>query len=255
LEVFKLTGQRLSHLQTQFEEGRPAHEVKVFVLDWPRQELHRRIETRVRQMFAAGLVEEVRGLIARYGQLSRTARQAVGYREVLRYLGVDMEGTGGGQPTVAADSRRRDASYTEGVDLPLRAQADQHGAGGVPVGEMAPWTADRRRAAQAAGSKSPQEHGAPAAGTGSACERNVFAADAGMVPGRSRTGLADAVPSLDACMQQVLVRTRRFARRQETWFRALSECMRVPWRAGMTAQAMAETILDLARARTGKGSD
>src|SRR6266404_9519416 len=43
LEVFKLTGQRLSHLQTQFDEGRPASAVKVFVLSWPRQELHARI--------------------------------------------------------------------------------------------------------------------------------------------------------------------------------------------------------------------
>src|SRR5207248_681917 len=55
LEVFKLTGQRLSHLQTQFEEGRPATAVKVFVLSWPREELHRRIDGRVEQMFAAGL--------------------------------------------------------------------------------------------------------------------------------------------------------------------------------------------------------
>jgi tRNA dimethylallyltransferase len=40
LEVFKLTGQRLSHLQTQFDEGRPASQTKVFVLSWPRDELH-----------------------------------------------------------------------------------------------------------------------------------------------------------------------------------------------------------------------
>src|SRR4029079_11282642 len=60
LEVFKTTGQRLSHWQTQFDEGRPASAVKVFVLAWPREELHRRIDARVEQMFAAGLVEEVR---------------------------------------------------------------------------------------------------------------------------------------------------------------------------------------------------
>jgi tRNA dimethylallyltransferase len=47
LEVFRLTGQRLSHLQTQFDEGRPSSETKVFVLSWPREELHRRIDARV----------------------------------------------------------------------------------------------------------------------------------------------------------------------------------------------------------------
>ena len=69
MEVFKLTGQRLSHLQTQFDEGQPASQAKVFVLSWPREELHRRIDARVEQMFAAGLVEEVRGLMAKYGTL------------------------------------------------------------------------------------------------------------------------------------------------------------------------------------------
>src|SRR6185436_4581831 len=81
LEVFKLTGQRLSHLQTQFDEGRSATAVRVFVLSWPRDELHRRIDARVEKMFAAGLVEEVRGLLAKHGTFSRTALQAVGYRE------------------------------------------------------------------------------------------------------------------------------------------------------------------------------
>jgi tRNA dimethylallyltransferase len=37
-------------------------------------------------MFAAGLVEEVRGLVARPRPLSKTALQAVGYREVIEHL-------------------------------------------------------------------------------------------------------------------------------------------------------------------------
>jgi tRNA dimethylallyltransferase len=37
-------------------------------------------------MFAAGFVDEVRGLLERFGQLSRTASQAVGYREVIDHL-------------------------------------------------------------------------------------------------------------------------------------------------------------------------
>ncbi len=86
LEVFRVTGEPLSHRQTHFDEGRPASECKVFVLAWPREELHHRIDARVDAMFDSGLVEEVRGLTANYGSLSRTASQAVGYREVMEHL-------------------------------------------------------------------------------------------------------------------------------------------------------------------------
>jgi tRNA dimethylallyltransferase len=92
LEVHRQTGQPISHLQTQFEDGTPAQECRVFVLDWARDELHRRINARVDRMFAAGLVEEVRGLLARHGALSRTASQAVGYREVLAHLRGERDG-------------------------------------------------------------------------------------------------------------------------------------------------------------------
>ena len=68
------------------DEGRQAEECKVFRLEWPRPELHHRIDRRVDSMFAAGLVDEVRGLLSRYGNLRRTASQAVGYREVLAHL-------------------------------------------------------------------------------------------------------------------------------------------------------------------------
>ncbi|WP_254510562.1 tRNA (adenosine(37)-N6)-dimethylallyltransferase MiaA [Anatilimnocola floriformis] len=86
LEVFRLTGQPLSHQQYQFDDAKSAAESHVFVLQWPREILHQRIEARVDQMFAAGLVEEVKSLIAQHGSLSRTANQAVGYREVLEFL-------------------------------------------------------------------------------------------------------------------------------------------------------------------------
>ena len=81
LEVHRLTGQPISHLQLQFDE--PCDAQRVFVLDWPRAELHQRIEQRVRWMFSHGIVDEVQGLLYKYGQLGRTAGQAVGYREVI----------------------------------------------------------------------------------------------------------------------------------------------------------------------------
>lgn len=86
LEVNKLTGRPLSHQQTQFDEGTPAEECRVFALEWPRPVLHERIASRVRQMFAHGLVDEVRGIQEKFPALSRTAAQAVGYREVLEHL-------------------------------------------------------------------------------------------------------------------------------------------------------------------------
>jgi tRNA dimethylallyltransferase len=86
LEVYRATGEPLSHQQTEFEEGRSAVECRVFVLRRERGELHRRIEGRVEAMVDVGLVEEVRLLTAGGRQLGRTASQAVGYRDALGYL-------------------------------------------------------------------------------------------------------------------------------------------------------------------------
>ena len=97
LEVHARTGRPISSLQRQFHSGRPASECRVFVLDWPRDELYARIDGRVDRMFAQGLVDEVRGLLGDPRGLSRTARQAVGYREVIEHV----EGHRGLQETIA----------------------------------------------------------------------------------------------------------------------------------------------------------
>jgi tRNA dimethylallyltransferase len=102
LEVYRATGQPISHQQFQFEEGRRSDECRVFVLRRERTELHRRIESRVEGMIEAGLIDEVRQLTETpplpLGEgrgegdspsacrLGRTARQAVGYREALDHL-------------------------------------------------------------------------------------------------------------------------------------------------------------------------
>ena len=86
LEVYRATGEPISHQQLQFDEGRPADECRVFVLRRRREELHARIEGRVEAMINAGLVDEVRPLTSDGRELGRTARQAVGYREALAYL-------------------------------------------------------------------------------------------------------------------------------------------------------------------------
>jgi len=57
------------------------------------EEVDRRIAARLAAMVEAGLVDEVRDLAARPAGLSRTARQALGYREVLAHVedGVGLE--------------------------------------------------------------------------------------------------------------------------------------------------------------------
>ena len=64
----------------------PRASAAVFCLDLPRDVLYQRINERVECMFAAGLVEEVAALLRLERPLSRTARQALGYEEVIAHL-------------------------------------------------------------------------------------------------------------------------------------------------------------------------
>ncbi len=91
LEVFHLTGRPISQLQREFDNVTPPELCRVFVLDWPREMLYERINRRVDAMFSAGLVEEVGRLIGRDKPLSRTASQAVGYRETIAHLSGDAD--------------------------------------------------------------------------------------------------------------------------------------------------------------------
>jgi tRNA dimethylallyltransferase len=86
LEVYRKTGQPISKLQRQFEVARSADMCRVFVLAWDRAVLCSRIDQRVEEMFAAGLVDETAMLLARKEPPGRTALQAVGYREVAAHV-------------------------------------------------------------------------------------------------------------------------------------------------------------------------
>jgi tRNA dimethylallyltransferase len=63
----------------------PPSDVRQVGIVWPRDTLSQRIERRVHAMVAAGLLDEVRGLVSRYS-LSREARQALGYKELIEHL-------------------------------------------------------------------------------------------------------------------------------------------------------------------------
>ncbi len=86
LEVRELTGQPLSAQQAQGplpEEQRPQN---VFWLSPPRAWLYNRIDRRVEEMIDAGLVEEVQELLDLTPPMGKTARQALGYKEIIEHL-------------------------------------------------------------------------------------------------------------------------------------------------------------------------
>ena len=85
LEVALATGRPLSEHQVEHDQVAPAT-VAVFALERPRPVLHDRINRRVEQMFADGLVAEVRGLLGETPPISPVAAQGVGYREVADLL-------------------------------------------------------------------------------------------------------------------------------------------------------------------------
>lgn len=86
LEVVRATGVPLSHWQSQFERIQMPSTCRAYVLAWDRSVMHQRVNQRVEEMFSQGLLDEVRSLVDRHGQLGRTASQAVGYKEPIEFL-------------------------------------------------------------------------------------------------------------------------------------------------------------------------
>jgi tRNA dimethylallyltransferase len=86
IEVFRVSGQPLSQ---QHEQGpRPIEErtPHVYWLSPERDWIYQRINVRVEQMFAQGLIAEVRKLMQLPQAISHTARQGLGYKEVIDWL-------------------------------------------------------------------------------------------------------------------------------------------------------------------------
>ena len=85
LEVFELTGKPLSQLQGT-SPGPGLHLLTIALLPADRAGLHRRIERRFDDMLAAGLLDEVRRLMARGLDADLPSLRSVGYRQALRHL-------------------------------------------------------------------------------------------------------------------------------------------------------------------------
>jgi tRNA dimethylallyltransferase len=85
LEVTLGSGRRFSEYGPGLERYPPTA-VTLVGIDRAPDEMDRRVADRFDRLMAQGLLEEVRRLAARPGGISRTARQALGYRELLAHL-------------------------------------------------------------------------------------------------------------------------------------------------------------------------
>jgi len=86
LEVYKITGKPISELQQQFSAESPRHNWTIIGLRREKSVENGRINKRVKKMIAAGLVDEVKSLLAEEKPLSKQARCAIGYAEIIDYL-------------------------------------------------------------------------------------------------------------------------------------------------------------------------
>lgn len=84
LEVFELSGARLSDLHAEHASMPPRYEAVFLGLDVPTQGLHERIDARVRAMFEGGLAEETLTAARDPRSLPKLER-LMGYREALLY--------------------------------------------------------------------------------------------------------------------------------------------------------------------------
>ena len=85
LEVTLGSGRRFSSFGPGLRGYQPS-EWYLAGIDVPRQALAERITNRLQRMLDAGLVDEVHRLASREGGWSRTARQALGYREIATHI-------------------------------------------------------------------------------------------------------------------------------------------------------------------------
>ena len=85
IEVYRLTGRTQSEQARLDAQREGDYRETLFALNWPREELYRRIDARVDAMLAAGLVDEVRALM-KDERSHPTAMQAIGYKEIAAAL-------------------------------------------------------------------------------------------------------------------------------------------------------------------------
>ncbi|MFH1884998.1 MAG: tRNA (adenosine(37)-N6)-dimethylallyltransferase MiaA [Planctomycetota bacterium] len=91
LEVYQLTGKPISSLQKQWDKRNTKDNWKIIGLRREKTEESKRINSRVKKMIAAGFVDEVKALLAEEKPLSKQARCAIGYAEIIEYINGKIE--------------------------------------------------------------------------------------------------------------------------------------------------------------------
>ncbi|WP_297454828.1 tRNA (adenosine(37)-N6)-dimethylallyltransferase MiaA [Persephonella sp.] len=86
LEVYELSGKPFSSFQKEHSFKDKKYDFTGFVFHTDRERLWNRIEKRVDKMFQLGLVDEVKNLMDMGYENSITAKQAIGYKEIIPYL-------------------------------------------------------------------------------------------------------------------------------------------------------------------------
>lgn len=86
LEVFHLTGERLSSLQEQQACQEPCYGTLTIGVATEREALYTRIDRRTESMFAEGLLVEAQHLMARGFPLESKALRTIGYREAISHF-------------------------------------------------------------------------------------------------------------------------------------------------------------------------
>ena len=83
LEIYDVTGKPKSE---QKDKLIPRFDFVAVSVDFPRETLYNRINLRVEEMFACGLVEEVQGLLAQGVAKNAQCMQGIGYKEIVEGL-------------------------------------------------------------------------------------------------------------------------------------------------------------------------
>ncbi len=86
LEVYELTGKPISKLQRKQKAVSSKQKAELIGLNLPREQLYQCINERVDKMIAKGLIEEVKGLLAKSYSKDLPSFQALGHKEVVEYL-------------------------------------------------------------------------------------------------------------------------------------------------------------------------
>ena len=143
LEVTLGSGQPFSTFGPGLE-AYPPSPVAMVGLAVPTEEVDRRIAERFARWIEEGLLDEVRALAARPGGISRTARQALGYRELLAPRGA---GCAPGRLRGGSGAPDPDLRPPPGVVVPARPpdRVDRGEGRTPPICSTGPWAAHASR--------------------------------------------------------------------------------------------------------------